>query len=365
MRSSRDSDVVDCEPPELPVKLRVKPINHGPTTRPMSHFDNSTTDYFSTSATSVAGSHSSTRSSCTDSYTTCHRFGMIGDESQSNKFAAMTRLSDKPPPLPPKKKNIMAYMQNMGGCYYTPTEAALNLYRASYHYSQQHHQSQTQRQVELSFMEHRSFRGSKCSASSDSDESVWSSGSQASVPNSTIPPPLPLPLPSCPPPTRLVSNVILKKVESVPPLLPPKLKSDRRASQGSLTATTSLPATSPLRPGPPSDSGVSEQSSQSGGSSPSSSTKQDKQSMKGPLDCVDMSPWILVKNDSEKGPEIVGGTLDGLLVKATEVSKTGEFNDFCTCRVRMLSSALSQAKKVLYMYMHIICWDDLNLEELG
>lgn len=320
MRSSRDT--VDCVPPELPVKLRVK-SNNGPTHRPTSHFDNSTTPdpYISSSTTSVAGSHSSVRSSCTDSYMSCNRFGMIGEEGAN--FGAMNRRADKPPLLPPKKKSvvtvtqqptIMAYMQNVGG-YYTPTEAALSMYRASvhtYHYSQEHrqHQSQTQRQVEMSFMEHRSFDGSKCSASSGSDESVWSSGSHPSVlPHySTITKTKPGP-------------AVNSKLDYVPPLLPPK------TSQRNLTATSlsTTRSNSPLRPvpaGPPSDSGVS---SQSGGSSPSSSTKQDKKLMKGPLDSVDMSQWIVVKNDSEKGPEIVGGTVDALLVKATEVSKTGKF----------------------------------------
>jgi len=45
------------------------------------------------------------------------------------------------------------------------------------------------------------------------------------------------------------------------------------------------------------------------------------------LDEIDVSHHIINKNPSEEGPEIRGGAIDALIVKATEVSKNGKVNE--------------------------------------
>lgn len=101
----------------------------------------------------------------------------------------------KPPPLPPKKKNIMAYMQ-MFGSYSQPAES--EFYRHSLH-TYQVMQAQWQ-QVELSFMQQHSFTTSVISSSEDSvfsdDPSSRSSldrsiGEDDHVSPATTPPALP------------------------------------------------------------------------------------------------------------------------------------------------------------------------------
>ena len=44
----------------------------------------------------------------------------------------------------------------------------------------------------------------------------------------------------------------------------------------------------------------------------------------GPLDEIDVSPYLVYKNPDDDGPEIRGGIVDVLIVKATEVSKNGK-----------------------------------------
>lgn len=179
----------------------------------------------------------------------------------------------------------------------------------------------------MSFYEHRnesffSERKHSHSASSGSDESMWSTASStAGAANcnsgsyNTM--------------TKQLAETTLNNVnkfEAVPPLLMPPVLPPKSKQTKQNCSTLSAPSTrqsSPLRAATNTsdkDSGVS---SHSGGSSPTApvrSAKPHKSSpskvVKGALDSVDVSQWLIFK--SEDGHEVRGGTVDALIVKATE-----------------------------------------------
>lgn len=68
----------------------------------------------------------------------------------------------------------------------------------------------------------------------------------------------------------------------------------------------------------------------SGISSQSESIRTDvgdfEQSVYNVLDEMDVSSFLIYKTAGDDGPEIRGGPVDALIVKATEVSKNGEFS---------------------------------------
>ena len=369
MRSSRDNNV-DCAAPELPVKLRAKSSNNTTLSvnsnsgRPTTVYDPDLNPEYFTTASSISGyhsNHSSQRSSYVDPSTRTMK-GMYSVIEGRDGHVTLRRPSDcdHPPPLPPKKRDMISTYMHSVSSFYQPCQADLDRYRASAITCSQY--NHVRRQVEMSFFAERSICDSKYSASSGSDESMWSTSSSLGGNTGTFHHQHPcshllssnqlLPPQHHPPPTsgnsKLVSTINSKLVQnqSVPPLLPPKISQKHKStnnshnnhshSRSTLTAN-SLPATrssSPLRGGESgsggnaaSDSGIS---SLSGGSSPtpvksSSSSKNNKillsspTSMKGPIDSVDVSSWLVLKSDTEHGPEkIKGGTIDALIVKATE-----------------------------------------------
>ncbi|KAI1289858.1 Rap guanine nucleotide exchange factor 1 [Halotydeus destructor] len=366
MRSSREN--ADCIPPELPVKLRVKTNNSHSSScssvnsnskfvnggRPTSQYDNlSSTDYYysSSSNSSFTSSQSSSfyRNSFCQEPQANHQLGRQFNYNQHNyqhqllhrepSFPPLSRsrmisvreedivhnvtlrrpsnvTNDRPPPLPPKTKNIVSYIGNMSSFYgHKDAEAALNRYRGSVFANFKSTQNSAVQRLldDSSIFVQKGFE--RNSNSSGSDESMLSVSS-----NST-------PVTICL--TKPVSSLRLGQVD--PPVLPPK-KSHSTSNHNSLYSSSNTlvrndSLSAAQSSGPPSDSssGISSLSGESSPKSVKSSTSPtkitEKKPVKGPLDCVDVTQWLAFKADKEDGPEIRGGTIDALIVRATEVSK--------------------------------------------
>lgn len=281
----------------------------------------------------------------------CSHTSTYSDSSQSTQLSRDSGVYDpgKPPPLPPKKRHVMQYVQMMGS-YRGPNEPVFNMYRRSVHAhhgetaSSRHPRLSTLRQVEVSFFQQRSLDSSleftPVSASSESTFSFSSKSSTASGDScrssggsiqdnsvsstSTLqehgqqgsPPALP-PLPLHPPlsPSDPSLNPTVTKTAKIsptspPPSLPPKTFRKKKLDQPDVVLSAS-------RIDKPTDSCCS------------SSTPPTAPSGPTPLDEIDVSRYIILRTVADSdGPEVKGGPPDALLVKATEVTKNGEREKF-------------------------------------
>ncbi len=299
--SIEGEDCVDGRPPpKLPVKMRpklstssIQSNSNSTQNRPPSQYDNISNDYTVESPTSSQSGLDSghelmqwnSNNNCKNHVNTCpHSTSCPHFMNNISNFNTIDSndLSNIPPPLPPKKRNIAAYMQ-MVGSYNGPVDA--EFYRNSVNNYQ--NQNQWQQTVELSFVQQRSITTSFVSASSD--DSVFSYESEASL--------------------------------TPPPLLPPKKKKTITAPPNKTPNSPEMqPRTStPVSLVPSSESGISSQSELT-------RTEPEELQQFSALDETDVSHYIITKNPSEEGPEIRGGTIDALIVKATEVSKNGKIN---------------------------------------
>ena len=360
------------EPPELPVKLRSKnnisglinttnnantnAVTSGTTNRPPSQYDNLVIDDPTETATT-----SQTTSECTELFnnnannssfwfdnnleqpqeqqqqtkythsTSCPHFS-----NQLNVFCAIgSSISnvnitnndvvdgdelDSPPPLPPKKRNIMVYMQAAGNYSGMPVDAG-DFYRHSVH-TYQLVQSQWQ-QVEMSFKQQRSI-GSMIHHRSvtSSDDSVFSIGS-----NESLTPPL------LPPKKNKHHSLILRKSHQNDSLFP-SISSSKDLSPEGVSENPDIQRTStPVSLVPSSESGISSQSGVSSQSEINSENEKPKTNepedeepkYHNALDEIEVSHYLIYKGSNDDGPDIRGGPVDALIVKATEVSKNGNY----------------------------------------
>ena len=285
MKTSMSEDTVDGGlPPQLPVKMRpklslssIQSILDTRPLRPPSEYDN-ISDY---TVESPDSSHTSGQdlmqrltTTCCPHSKSCPHFRNDGTGIDAND------LENRPPPLPPKKRNIMAYMQ-MVGSYHGPEDS--EFYRHSVH-TYQLVQSQWQA-VEMSFLQQRNVTSF---VSNSSDDSVFSFESELS----STPPPL------LPP----------KKRKALKPE-PPKPEESPELIQRTSTPVSLVPS---------SESGISSQSELT-----RAETEPECDELCA-LDQIEVSAFIVFKPPTEEGPEIRGGSVDGLIVKATEVSKNGK-----------------------------------------
>ncbi|CAG2110676.1 unnamed protein product, partial [Medioppia subpectinata] len=314
MRSFRTSgggeDTVDgvVVPPELPVKMRSKlslsnihNILDSKPMRPVSEYDNlvgtpdsshhcghqlihrlpnNTNNNNNNNETNFQYSLQ-THTSCPHS-TSCPHF--MNNAPTLEVSDCCNDLENRPPPLPPKRRNIMAYME-MVDSYNGPESA--EFYRNSMAtYASIENQWHA---VEKTFFQQRSITTSFVSGSSD--DSVFSFESETS--------------------------------STPPPSLPPKKKKSLLTTASSTLTTTPkleelpelMPRTStPVSLVPSSDSGISSQPELT-------RVEIEEPEELTALDETDVSAYIVLKVATDDGPDIRGGTVDGLIVKATEVSK--------------------------------------------
>jgi hypothetical protein len=265
-----------------------------------------------------------------------------GCPSSSQEFSP-SKDPGKPPPLPPKKKNVMAYMTVVGS-YRGPSDAALSMYRHSVH---AHHGCnrrdspraggvQALRQLEMSFVPQRSLDSSVVMVQPMRPITVLSN--QANI----------VDVSSIALPTRSVarssvsssstddnsiSDRMIPSPPSQGPTLPPKTFR-RKVSPPQLPLEPSSNVSSRFTPttailSSPTDVPDVVSSTTNGdnkviisnGSPQKSLSEQESE----PLNEMDVNRFLIFKSPDEDGPEIKGGPVDALVVKATEVSKNGLF----------------------------------------
>ncbi|CAG2169956.1 unnamed protein product [Oppiella nova] len=340
---STGEDTVDGDtPPQLPVKMRpklslsnIQNILDSKPMRPLSEYDNIIGTPDSSHLSHNCGHDIIQRlpnnqiniyclqpNSCPHS-SSCPHFM---NNAPTLQVTDSSDLESKPPPLPPKRRNIMAYME-MVDSYNGPESA--EFYRHSMHtYASIENQWQAmERSIHSSFIQQRSIATSFVSGSSD--DSVFSFGEDSRSENSSTPPPL------LPPKQRKSVLTALSKPPNESPEMMPR------------TST-------PVSLVPSSDSGISSQPELT-------RAETEEPEEVSALDETDVSVYIVLKNTTEEGPEIRGGSVDGLIVKATEVSKNDfMFQEAFLTTYRTLLTPMELIDKLLYRYNKFILLSDMR-----
>ncbi|CAG9818376.1 unnamed protein product [Phaedon cochleariae] len=217
--------------------------------------------------------------------------------------------SNEPPPLPPKKKHIMAYMEMFGNCSHTSNQEFL---RHSVHMV--HAQYGPPVPQGLPTARSCAFGRPSRSYSTAAEDDRSPSPPRTPHPSNALPPalppkqrsrkssarsppPTPTSFPSKPPPSP--------SSKPPPPHLLPDLLEHTTKSEGKSSHSPHFPS--------------SPDSSPSGGGSPSPSFEVDL------MEELDVERFLLKKKENEEGPDIRGGPIDGLIIQATKATKNGVF----------------------------------------
>lgn len=183
--------------PQIPIKLRNNASTAQNENRPPSFYDNvcDTSSELTSSSISNDSAIESPNSSSAwlSSNHSLSSSNHSSNQTSNTKYPALLTQPEcktKPPPLPPKKKNIMAYMQMMGS-YYGPNDAELNLYRHSvhtFHFINSPNKSSILQQLDLSFMQPKEFSRKFLSSNAlKADESASVMPSETEIIQLTIP----------------------------------------------------------------------------------------------------------------------------------------------------------------------------------
>nr|XP_015838148.1 PREDICTED: guanine nucleotide-releasing factor 2 isoform X5 [Tribolium castaneum] len=229
--------------------------------------------------------------------------------SSTSMSSTMGQDSNKPPPLPPKKKHIMAYMEMFGNCSHANEQEFM---RHSVHMVQSHWAQPPTPGLPTT---------QSCSFSHTSHSSSRSSHTQIQIlnvpPHSTMDQRVSSPLHS--------PNPIIMESNSPPPALPPKQRSRNSSVKPSPPPT---PTVNEVKPQSPVKTlpDLLEHTANS-----VTKTAEDKNEISEVNRCdidlmeeVNVDDWLVLKKPEEEGPDIRGGPIDALIIQATKATKNGE-----------------------------------------
>ncbi|XP_050506905.1 guanine nucleotide-releasing factor 2 isoform X2 [Diabrotica virgifera virgifera] len=208
----------------------------------------------------------------------------------------------KPPPLPPKKKHIMAYMEMFGNCSHTNDQEFM---RHSVH------MVQYTQPMAGGLPTTQSCTFSQSHASNRTSHSHIQTLSLPPRSDDRSPSPL-----HSPNPITSTSNT-----SSLPPALPPKQR--RRHSTRSPPPTPSSISESKIP-----SAGIKvlpdllEHTTKSEEKSSESSTPSCEEDL---LELLNVDQYLVWKKEDEEGPDIRGGPIDALIIQATKATKNGVF----------------------------------------
>ncbi|KAL0895820.1 hypothetical protein ABMA27_011852 [Loxostege sticticalis] len=249
----------------------------------------------------------------------------------------------RPPPLPLKKKHIMAYMEMFGNCSHPPNNAAAppDMFRHSIHTynlaSGQHAAAgvinvQRHQHVQRTIAQSFTVQHFGTPPLSGSDESMvgWSGTS-----------PIPIEPPALPPKINKNKQIQINSSNELLPPPSPRPSSHNSSADDSIINNVNsdesyVSSTSPgkfpvedeletLAP-PPAPSPVPSQRSESSTEPavPANETNNTPAASTDAEDIIlqtDISSWLLLKAPSKDGPEVRGGNPDALIVLATKATK--------------------------------------------
>ncbi|XP_030752643.1 guanine nucleotide-releasing factor 2 isoform X3 [Sitophilus oryzae] len=272
----------------------------------------------------------------------------------SNNTSTNVDLSDevdgKPPPLPPKKKHIMAYMEMFGNCSHSNDQEYM---RQSMHLAQSHWSGSSG----LSSTQSCSFSHSSTHSSSRSSQSQ----TLCLPPHSATergPSPLHSPNPTI---SSSSSN------SSVVPPLPPKQKTRKSSSKSPPPTPTSLthlqePKSASLTPSPNQIKSLPDllEHTASIGNDEKSEVPEVSLVDVDLMEELNVDKYLIKKKSEEDGPEIRGGSIDALIIQATKATKNGVFayQEAFLTTYRTFISPFELIKKLIRRYNHFYYQQD-------
>ncbi|XP_076257594.1 C3G guanyl-nucleotide exchange factor isoform X3 [Rhynchophorus ferrugineus] len=221
-----------------------------------------------------------------------------------------------PPPLPPKKKHIMAYMEMFGNCSHANEQEFM---RQSLHMAQAHWTNSG-----LTTTQSCSFSHTSSHSSSRSSHSQTLCLPPHSI-NDRGPSPLHSPIATL---SSSSSN------SSVVPPLPPKQRSRKSSSKSPPPTPTSLthlqePKNASLSPSPNQVKSLPDLLEHTTNESSGNEEKSENSELNSVdidlMEELNVDKYLVKKKPDEDGPEIRGGTIDALIIQATTATKNGVF----------------------------------------
>ncbi|KAK4883634.1 hypothetical protein RN001_006953 [Aquatica leii] len=268
---------------------------------------------------------------------------------QSQNMLADAEQDNRPPPLPLKKKHIMAYMEMFGNCSHANDQEFL---RHSIHMVQDQWvqpSSPGMPTTQSCTFSHTSQTSSRFTTHTQ----LKTLSLQTSMGENTTTTPSPL---------RSPSSSITSTSNGIPPALPPKrARTKSNISEPPMSPTLPERKPSPVKSLPD----LLEHTNQ-----PSKVT-EDKKLDKGETDdfnmCnldlieeLDVSKQLVLKKPEDDGPEIRGGQVDALIIMATKATKNGVFTyqEAFLTTYRTFISPYELINKLIRRYNHFYCIPD-------
>ncbi|XP_050293890.1 guanine nucleotide-releasing factor 2 isoform X2 [Anthonomus grandis grandis] len=250
----------------------------------------------------------------------------------------------KPPPLPPKKKHIMAYMEMFGNCSHSNDPEFM---RHSVHMVQ----SQWGTPSMIGMSSTQSFHSAMHTSNSRSH-------TLSLPPHSNLDRgPSPLHSPNTTSSSSSTSSVI-------PPALPPKQK-NRKSKSPPPTPSPNIylqePKSVSLTPSPNQLKSLPDllEHTASKGSEEHVETPEATLLKSSPIEedlmeKINVDDYLVLKKPEEEGPELRGGTLDALIIQATKATKNGVFayQEAFQTTYRTFISPLDLITKLIRRYNH-------------
>ncbi|ENN82026.1 hypothetical protein YQE_01601, partial [Dendroctonus ponderosae] len=259
--------------------------------------------------------------------------------------------SVKPPPLPPKKKHIMAYMEMFGNCSHTNDAEFM---RHSVHMVQS--QWGTPSITSLSSAQSCSFSHATIQSSSRNAQTQ-----ALSLPHSNAERgPSPLHSPNA----TLSSSSSNSSV--IPPALPPKQKTRKTSSKSpppTPTLVTFLPEPKrTMSPSPNQMKSLPDLLEHTTNKSIGEKEETPEISINEAdlMEKLNVDKYIIMKKSEEDGPELRGGTIDALIIQAIKASKPGGFTyqEAFLTTYRTFISPFDLITKLIRRYNHFYYQQD-------
>ncbi|XP_031332438.1 guanine nucleotide-releasing factor 2 isoform X3 [Photinus pyralis] len=278
-------------------------------------------------------------------------------QSQNTPSSDVNVVQDgKPPPLPLKKKHIMAYMEMFGNCSHANDQEFM---RHSIHMVQgQWVQPQS---PGMPTTQSCTFSHSSQTSSRFTTHSQVQTLTLQSIGDNTITTPSPLKSPN--------SSVMSSTSNGMPPALPPKrtrARTKSNISEPPMSPTLPERKSSPVKSLP--DLLEHTTSALKADEKQTEKAENDEYKSARDLDLIeelDVSKQLVIKKSDEDGPEIRGGQVDALIIMATKATKNGEekenvftYQEAFLTTYRTFISPYELINKLIRRYNHFYCIPD-------
>ncbi|KAK9887618.1 hypothetical protein WA026_023577 [Henosepilachna vigintioctopunctata] len=227
---------------------------------------------------------------------TCHMH-----QSHQSLSSIVTNTEDdgsKPPPLPMKKKHIMAYMEMFGNCQSNENDQEMMRHSV--------HMAQAQQWIQQASPGLPTTQS--CSFSQISSRSLHSQSHSLSIPSNSE--------------TRRTPSPSISANSSIPPALPPKQRCITTSNKSPPLSpnSTEIKILEPVKVLPD----LLEHTVKVG-PVPEKENEDANTSDVDLIEKLNMDDYLIFKKSDEEGPEIRGGTVDALIIQATKATKNGVF----------------------------------------